>query len=594
MLAKSLRFVKSTIATLSIVVFLTLLSVLGGTWFASMEASSAPLEESISCPPVVKDKIYRHIEGLDKCLTPLSDSEIEKLTDPFAKTLQGLLTQQKPLPDDTQTINQAIADKWGYGPTTYFVGEGAQIPTTVAARDLPRGLRYTITWGANENESKIMMAKLSPAIPETKTLGLIEVLSFDDQTKEYNYYFLRPQVPDFEASDKNPMVWAWTGHTSQAQQPQTIGQGCFRCHHNGVPVMREIELPWSNWQSQRANISAQFLPKEVASEAFFLSRRGAEILEQVIRSNFQGYYSNWLRQRIRKEGSTINVSDVDQMLRYLTTNTTVNFKSSDVQSAGQNTSPPDSDIAGVPPNDTFLSDTLLQTTLKLDYSPLSVKLPRKDYDAFLKEHDFKLVGTKGFTRDSEKAYESPGSTYFALYLPQVAAEDIYVTQKLLQSKVVTDRFVAALLMVDYKNPLFSEKRASLQKYAKGITTGKIVNGVSSVPTDFAAKIKEKGFKAPSNPEDFDASSPEEQFLYTWELPNDQWKQVTADRLKAYVKSVENLEPTERLDYVMRWSIEQRDRFASTPALCEFYESRLLFPENDLSELPSCPKPTASN
>jgi len=585
MLAKSLRFVRATITKLSVVVFFTLLSLLGGTWFAWADTST-PLPAA-SCPSVVPDKIYRFIEGLDKCLTPLSDSDIEKLNDPFAKSV----LRQGSFPVTTEDINQAIKKNLGYDPTIYFAGEGSQIPTTVASRDLPRGLRYNITWGANENESKIMLAKLSPATPKTKTLSFIEIVSFDDQSKEYNYYLLEPQI---EASNDSPFVWAWAGKTSLAQKPQTIGQGCFRCHHNGVPIMREIELPWSNWQSQRANISAQFLPEEVASENFFLQRRGAEIFEQVIRSNFQSYYSNWLRSRFRKDGNTINISDVDEMLRHLTTNTTLNFKSSDVQSDGKNTSPANSDIIGIPPNDTFLADTLLQTTLKLDYSPLTVRLPRKDYDEYLKNHEFKLVGTKGFLRDSEKAYESPGDTYFAFYVPQVGAEDIYVTQKLLQSKILTDKFVASVLMVDYQNPLFSKKRASLQKYAKEITTGKIAGGVSSVPADFAAKIKETK-PDPCNANNFDTCSAESQFLYTWELPDDQWKQVTADRLKAHVKSIETLEPTQRLYRMMGWSIKQRERFASTPPLCNFFESRLFFPETNVSVLPSCPPlTTASN
>ena len=586
MLAKSLRFVRATIPKLSVVIFFTLLSLLGGTWFASADTST-PLPAE-SCPSVDPNKIYRYFAGLDKCLTPLNDSDIEKLNDSFAK---GVLRQGGQLPNGVEGINQAIKKNLGYDPTVYFAGEGSQIPTTVASRDLPRGLRYNITWGANENESKIMLAKLSPATPKTKTLGLIEVISFDDQSKEYDYYFLTPQQG--ASYDSSPYVWAWTGKTSLAQKPQTIGQGCFACHQNGIPLMREIELPWSNWQSQRANISAQFLPEEVASENLFLQRRGAEVFEQVIRSNFQNYYSNWLRSRYRKEGNTINVSDVDEMLRHLTTNTTINFKSSDVQSNGQNTSPLNSDIAGIPPNDTFLADTLLQTTLKLDYSALTVKLPRKDYDEYLKNHDFKLVGTKGFLRDSEKAYESPGSTYFAFYVPQLAAEDIYVTQKLLQSKILTDKFAASVLMVDYQNPLFSKKRASLQKYAKEITTGKIVGGVSSVPADFAAKIKQTAPK-PCSADNFDACSAESQFLYTWELPDDQWKQLTTNRLKGYVKSVENLEPEQRLNYLMEWSIKQRDRFASTPGLCNFFESRLFFPENNLSELPSCPPLTSAS
>lgn len=582
------KFLVSISKKIGMLILIAILSLCSGIFLTSIVTNEQALasSDSNSCQPLVPGKIYRFIEGVDSCVTPMSDAGIEKLNDSFAKNIlrQGIF------PMRTGDIVKAIGDQLGYQPTIYLAGEGSQIPLTVAARDVPRGMRYNVSWGLTENEPKMFLSRLAPATPDTQELSLIEMMSYDDQSKEYNYYLLTYQVGE---SYDSPFVWAWTGSSSMAHQPQTIGNGCFRCHHNGVPIMREIELPWSNWQSQRANISSEFIAKEIASETFFLQRRGAEVFENVIRSQFQNFYTNWLKQNIRKEGSNTYVSDIPEMLRHIITNTTINFKSSDVQSDGQYTSPPNGDIIGVPPNDTFLADTLLQTTLKLDYPTLSVKLPRNKYDAYLKAHNFNLVGTKGFYRTSEEAYRKPGSTYFAFYLPQVAAEDIYVTQKLLQSKIVTDKFVAALLMVDFKNPLFSQKRASLQKYAKEITTGQLVAGVSSIPTDFAAKIKATGAKA-CQPSNFDSCSAEEQFLYTWELPNDQWKQVTANQIKGYVNSVANLSEDQKLDYLMRWTVKQRDRFAATPLLCNFYESRLLFPDNDLSTNPDCPAYTASN
>jgi hypothetical protein len=510
------------------------------------------------------------------------DSDIQKLTDPFATAVlrKGIF------PEGTEALDQAVVKGLGYTPTIYVVGEGAQIPTTVASREMSRGLRYLITWGPDETVGKIMMSKLVPA---TKN-SLIEVMAFDDQTKKYNYYFLTNQVG---SPYDSLMVWAWVGNTTNARQGKSMGNGCFRCHHNGTPIMRELESPWNNWQSQRVNISSAVVPKAVAGESYFLPRRGAEIFEGVIRGSVQHYYRDWLAERSRKEGGTTYLSDVGDMLRHLTTTTTVNLKSSEVQSNPKDTSPENLDILGIPPRDTFLSDTLLQTTLGLNYSSLSVTLPRKEYDAYLKKHKFSLVGTKGFTRETEEAYRYPGSTYFAYFVPQVPAEDIYVTQLLLSEKIVTPKFVGALLMVDYKNPLVSEKRATLQKYAEKISSGTVANAVSSVPKDFVAKIKETGAKA-CNANNFDACSAEEQFLYTWELPDEQWKQLSAKRLQGYVDSVANLEPNARLERLMRRSIEQRDLFASSPAICEFFEARLLFPDTDISDVPACRKTFANH
>ena len=580
-MAKYLKFIssiRSKIVRLGIVAFLTLLSVLLGNWFVSMKAIGVE-GSSLSCEAVVPGKIHRLIQPLDNCFTPISDAETEEyLTDPFGKTLlrQGIF------PENTQDLIQILESKFGYKPTTYVLGEGSQIPTSVTPREDRRGLRLQVSFGPNENEGKIFLSKSGPST----AIDPLEILSYDPRTKGYNFYVLSPQLG---APDDSPYVWAWTGHSSYARKPETMNQGCFRCHHSGIPQMREIELPWQNWQSQRANISSANVPVAYATDPLFQQRRGAELFEQDIRANIKSFFSNWLRESTQKSRGITKISDVSEMLRHVTTNTTLNLKSTDVQSRGENTSPKNLDIAGVPPNDTFLADTLLQTTLGLDYRTLSVTLPRKEYDAYLKEYDFKLVGTKGFGFNNEKAYEYPGSTYFAFFTPQVAAEDIYVIQRLLHSKIVTDKFVAALLMVDFQNPLFSEKRAALQKYAKQITTGTIIKGVSSIPEDFAAKIKKTGATA-SNAEDFDTSSAESQFLYTWELPDNQWKQVTAQRLQSYVDSINNLQPNERLDYLMRWNIKQRDRFFSTLPFCNFRETRIFFPETTISPVPVCPTP----
>src|ERR671932_2267251 len=108
-IAKSLSFVRSNIAKLSVVVFFTLLLSLGGTWLAPMVASSAPLA-SANCQPVEIGKIYRFLEGQDTCLMPMSDSDIEQLTDPFAKDV----LRQGNYPRSAKGINQTIKAKLGY------------------------------------------------------------------------------------------------------------------------------------------------------------------------------------------------------------------------------------------------------------------------------------------------------------------------------------------------------------------------------------------------------------------------------------------------------------------------------------------------
>lgn len=569
-------FYRTKIAKLISISFLTLLVIVSGSWFASVQGQTEQI--AASCQPLVPGQIHRYIEGLDNCAIPMSDKEIQELTDPFALAL----LRKNIFPDNPEAISEAIANSdLGFVRNSYVEAVMGQVPTTAFSKEDYRGISFMASWGPDENNALIMMT----VIPPSDEADASEIMSFDIRTQKYNYYeLMRGQKG---SDDKSPVVWAWAGNSTFARKPETVGKGCFTCHHNGVPIFKELEFPWNNWHSQRAFVSSASVPTKVASESFFQLRRGAEIFEGVVRASFQRYYQNLLAERTRKVGQTTYASEVDEMLRHLTSTTTVNFKSTDVQSDPKSTGPANQDIYGVPPSDTFLSDTLLNDVLRIDYSPLSVTLDRDDYEAYLNKHDFTLLGTPGIGREEPVTNRYKGSTYFAYFVPQVPAEDIYATQLWLRSGIITEKFAASLLMVDFKNPLFSEKRASLQKYAEEVKSGTIVNGVSSVPTDFVNKIKATGAKA-CELDNIDNCTAEEQFLYTWELPDNQWKQLSAQRLQARIDSVLNMNRKQQLDTLMRWSISQRDRFASTPELCQVYEVRAFLPKTDLSEFPPCP------
>ncbi|MEY3221712.1 MAG: hypothetical protein RLZZ203_568, partial [Cyanobacteriota bacterium] len=114
MLRKLRKFVRSSIAKISAIVFLTILSVIAGNLFAATKVNSAPTANDITCPPAPAGKMYRFIEGIDKCLVPLSQSELEELNDPFATKIlrKGIY------PDTVADLDKKIGDKLGYKPTT--------------------------------------------------------------------------------------------------------------------------------------------------------------------------------------------------------------------------------------------------------------------------------------------------------------------------------------------------------------------------------------------------------------------------------------------------------------------------------------------
>jgi hypothetical protein len=362
-----------------------------------------------------------------------------------------------------------------------------------------------------------------------------------------------------------------------------LGNRRWLSSHNGVVIMKELNAPWNNWQSQQATISPLVVPLRVAQEQFFRNLNGGEVLERAIRSGFQTYYRGWLRDRYQNQGGTIQLKDVDLMLRHLTSNTTINFVSSGIQSNGLNTSPPQQDISGIP-NDLFLWDSAWRTALGLNYTIPNLIFKRQDYDNYLKNNQFKLVQSDFPKPDGSPLYQQDGSTYFSLFLPSPPAEDLYLLTQMRSNKIVSDKFIAAILMVDFQNPVFSVKRSSLQKYAQGLTTGQILGGVSSVPADFAAKVRTVAANQSScDPvNNFDRCTAEQQFLATWDLADDRWKSSVEARLQAYLDKLKNLTPAEQLSTISQAIVQRQQQFKSQPTISNLNEFSLLLPVNKLS------------
>jgi hypothetical protein len=524
-----------------------------------------------SCPPIASGKIHRFVDGIDACLTTMSDADTgRQLNDAFATSLlrKGLF------PANVDAVATAVM---GAGlnlqQANYLVGEGSQIATTIAARDEPRNLRYVLSWGATPSSAQIFLS----AAPGGDS-SFLQAIAWDATARKYNFYEFREQVGLGDGTSTK--VWSWAGESAMAQATATMGHGCFDCHHNGVGIMKELNSPWNNWQSQQATISPLVVPLAVAQEKFFGNLNGAEVLEKAIRSGFLTYYRGWLGARYQSQGNTVRLTDVDLMLRRLTMNTTVNFMSSGIQSNGNNTSPPDENISGIP-NDFLLWDSALRTALNVQYTIPNIILKRQDYDNYLAANKFKLVQSK---LDGLPLYQQPGSTYFSLFIPVPPAEDLYLLTQMRSNKIVTDKFIAAILMVDFQNPVFSTKRASLQQYAQGLTTGTITSGVSTVPTDFAAKVNtvavtQASCDAATN---FDRCTAEQQFMYIWNLADNDWNPQAKRIIQAYLDKFTALTPTELLATIGKSVAQRQQQFKSQPTIQNLNEFSLLLPVSDLA------------
>ena len=528
------------------------------------EAMSA--DAASACDPVTEDKIYRFVEGIDTCVVPMSEADIEaKLQDPFAVNV----LRKGEFPN---TVDAIVADLAGLGftQTSYVIGEGGQVPLDVAPRTAPRNLRYVVTWGPSTSSAQILLSAAAGG-----DSGFHQVISWDAASQKYNFYQLIPQVE----SNQPSLVWSWAGDSPMARAPETVGLGCFDCHHNGVVIMKELQVPWNNWHSERATIASAVVPEAVANEDLFKNKTGAQVLEQAVQGGFQTYYQGWLRARFENQGGTIQLTDVPAMLRHITTNTTLNMQSSLIQSRLSDTSGGQADI-GLPV-DFLVWDSVLNTLLGLDYTRPTVRFVRNDernpYNRFLTDYDFRLVQT------GSGGYTEPGSTYFATFLPVPPVEDVFMISQMRSAGIVSDKLITAILTVDLANPVFSTQRDSLQKYADMVPTGTIQNGVSSVNDDFAAKVRQGAVGQPDcDPSQIDKCTAEQQFLSIWDLSDSEWKDAATGRISAYIESINGLPADEQVERLMTQVVHRQQQFTTWPLLSNLHEFSLQVPETNLA------------
>ena len=227
------------------------------------------------CPPVVAGQIYRFIDGIESCMIPMAAGDLAtELNDPWgALVLRKNAGGAGPWPASVADIVNAMGSVSASNQLqqfSYLVGEGTQIPTTIAPRTGNRDLRYVITWGPSIASPSVFLSAAPAGVSPGQPAPFLQIIAFDATKQKFNYYqyISNSSVTNDPGTTKS---WSWAGDTSFARAPQTVGQGCFRCHLNGGLNMKELTPPWNNWQSPQASVNAAVVPPEVAIDPLFLN-----------------------------------------------------------------------------------------------------------------------------------------------------------------------------------------------------------------------------------------------------------------------------------------------------------------------------------
>lgn len=523
--------------------------------------------------------IYRFIEGQDSQETKMTAAQkATELNDEFA---QSVLCPELPAASLKLITKQLDKPSLGFVKKQYVVAEGGQIPasTQIPASAAQRNMRYAVSWADNNGVVKVFG---SSAPLSDSTSNFLQVIAFDEKKQLFNFY---------ERFDAPRTDYFWAGDSSWARKDKSIGKGCFDCHHNGVPIMKELKVPWNNWGSERSSIANSVVTAQTQNDPPFRDRVGAQELEPSIKGASTNYYPNFIRSHINEDFTQI--TNVPELLRFVIETTTVNLESN-------NRAPGNPDTFAFP-NDFWISDTILRgPMIGLDYTiPQSVMFSVANYQNHLKQTDSQLVqctlkGPEKSQCDNPPLFTVPGSTHFAAFTPVPGNEDVLMSNLLTRViigdkllKLLNPKFITAILMVDFQNPILSDKRNSLIQYANAVGIATITNTSSNMATLVANKIIAAAKQQPQCQDiTWDTCTAEQQFLAVWD--DDSWKNTTENRINTYFESIDkhisctNGQTCTGQDEYLKLLVSRHRQMAATPPLGNLIEFSLLFPFSNLA------------
>jgi hypothetical protein len=200
-----------------------------------------------------------------------------------------------------------------------------------------------------------------------------------------------------------------------------------------------------------------------------------------------------------------------------------------------------------PPND-----------LKRRVRPQPPFVPSSVYAASLSTFEVRMI-------DGEE-FERPGDTHFAFVVPERAFEDTETLRQAIERGILSRRLAACLLMVDFPNPIFSQKRQRLLEYVPDTAFGET--------DDFSQTVVDtiRGSTAATQP-----GTPEHEFAQLWDAGENFEAPFIALLQNYYAAFTERLRTQEGFDSYMRLAESRRDHVKDMPIA----ESDLLFSRTNI-------------
>lgn len=425
--------------------------------------------------------LFSFILGIDQHPKPMLRSEIESLGDFFTQRI--LLNDKNPLTlleliDDISNLkgddNLAIRKM-------FLVAEGGQHHLNNPSFEM--NARLVFTWQKNNSTPPDLLLSTVPALNSTSSL--LQVIAWSSKDNAFHFF------------ERKHGAWGWAGNSFHALNPASRGKGPFDSHINGGLVMKELKFPWAHWHSQSSSISRANFAKdsEFNTHPVFSISNGAEELEAIVKTGIR----RWTQSRIRADIKNGQFENFQAYFRQVLTPTSVNLSSSSTEFRRA-----EKNILGLPT--TFFMDLD-----GLEFAATSIDLLTEAIPGGKLELNGDLYKKQALALNmhiaTDEGVSLKGDTHFCFLVPERAFEDLEVVRQLVENGFLSARILLCLLMVDFPNPVESEKRASLLKYCPQFINSQ--NRISDFDDSWIAAIRAS---------DLIAGSPEEEFLSYW---NDQ-------------------------------------------------------------------------
>lgn len=476
--------------------------------------------------PLDPTSVHRFLVGSDPGPVKLDGAEgAAQLGDPLAT----LLFLRGVFPRTGAELIDALATAAGDADPlaqiqSFVLAEGGDIVFSDETASLDRGVRFVVAAGGDKPDVIISVSKPDEAF--------VEAMGWDRANGGFNFYRTVRGA------------WVFAGNSRHALTGPTVGKGLFESHVSGSPLMKELRFPWVNWNSPRGGIPASiFAPQDpLPRHPWFAGKLNADVFEKITRTSV----ARWNKVRFAARAEPAKV-----VLRQVVESRTVNLICSSTESRlAQSAQSPVS-----LPQTFFIDSETLTEVLDLP-APPAITVTSDVYSSTLERFEF---------RRSSGSFTRPGDTRFAFVVPERAFEDISALREATKSGLISERLAACLLMVDFPNPVFSARRASLLDHAPDVPDAQFSQATADAILA-AAETSSQG-------------SAEREFAERW-AAGDDWKAAFTPLLSDYYATLRpHAETQAGFDDYTRLAQSRRARVREMP----IFENPLLLPECNLPD-----------